>query len=142
MPGQYVPRFRYGYSDQHLRVSDAERQEVADRLAAHYADGRLDQAEFEDRSGLAMNAKTRGDLAGLFDDLPEPGAAGASRAPARRAGNGRNTPLLFLALVVVITIVAAQAVVRSYIPWLWVGVAGAVIVLASGALNRRRPNGE
>jgi hypothetical protein len=135
---------RYGYSDHHLRVSDAERQEVADRLAAHYADGRLDQAEFEERSGRAMNAKTRGDLAGLFDDLPGQvaGVAGASQEPARRGGHGRNTPLLFLALVLLITIAAGQGVVRAYIPWLWVGVLGAILVFASGALSRRRHDGE
>jgi Domain of unknown function (DUF1707) len=44
-----VPRFRYGYTDQHIRVSDAERTEMADRLAAHFAEGRLNQAEFDER---------------------------------------------------------------------------------------------
>jgi hypothetical protein len=52
-----VPRFRYGYTDQHLRVSDAERAEMADRLAAHFAEGRLNQAEFDERVAQAMNAK-------------------------------------------------------------------------------------
>ena len=68
-----VPRFRYGYTDQHLRVSDAERTEVTDRLAVHFGEGRLTQAEFDERAAQAMNAKTRGELRGLFDDLPEPG---------------------------------------------------------------------
>ena len=49
-----------------LRVSDAERNEVADRLSRHFADGRLDQAEFKERLDAAMSAKTQGDLAGLF----------------------------------------------------------------------------
>jgi hypothetical protein len=53
-----------------VRVSDAERNEVADKLARHFADGRLDQAEFKERLDTAMSAKTQGDLAGLFDDLP------------------------------------------------------------------------
>ena len=75
-PHGLVPRFRYGYADQHIRVSDAERTEMADRLAAHFAEGRLDQAEFDERIAQAMNAKTRGDLSVLFDDLPEPGPAG------------------------------------------------------------------
>jgi len=70
----FSPLFRGLYSDQHLRVSDAERQAVVDRLAEHFADGRLDQAEFDDRVGRAMNAKTRADLSGLFSDLPETGA--------------------------------------------------------------------
>lgn len=53
-----------------MRVSDAERGEVADLLSHHYADGRLDSSELEERLGRAMKAKTRGDLAGLLDDLP------------------------------------------------------------------------
>ena len=61
---QWTRRIRY--SDQHIRVSDAERNAVADLLGQHYADGRLDQAEFDDRVGRTMAAKTRGDLTGLF----------------------------------------------------------------------------
>ena len=36
-PRGFAPRFRGPYSDQHLRVSDAERQAVADRLGEHFA---------------------------------------------------------------------------------------------------------
>jgi Domain of unknown function (DUF1707) len=59
---------RAGWPD--MRVSDADRAEVADRLAKHYSDGRLDQAEFDDRLDRAMRAKTRSDLKGLLADLP------------------------------------------------------------------------
>jgi len=69
------------YSDQHLRVSDAEREAVAGRLAEHFAAGRLDQAEFDDRVGRAMSAKTRGDLSGLFADLSETGAPAVPAPP-------------------------------------------------------------
>src|SRR5262249_39141960 len=69
---------RIRYSDQHIRVSDAERNAVAEQLGAHYGDGRLDQAEFDERVTRAMAAKTRGDLDGLFDDLPDPEPTGAS----------------------------------------------------------------
>jgi hypothetical protein len=57
-------------ADADLRVSDAERNEVADKLSRHFADGRLDQSEFKERLDQAMGAKTRGDLSGLFGDLP------------------------------------------------------------------------
>src|SRR5258707_1281235 len=63
--------FRPGYPDQHMRVSDADCSDVADRLARHYGDGRLDQAEFDDRISRAMGAKTVADFQGLFDDLPD-----------------------------------------------------------------------
>jgi hypothetical protein len=56
--------------DPQLRVSDAERADVADRLSKHYSDGRLDQAEFNERLDQAMKAKTQSDLNGLFADLP------------------------------------------------------------------------
>ena len=67
-----------------LRVSDAERNEVADKLSRHFADGRLDQAEFKERLDAAMSAKTQGDLAGLFDDLP-PLATDPPPPPSRAA---------------------------------------------------------
>src|ERR1019366_5650574 len=53
-----------------LRVSDVERNEVADKLSRHFSDGRLDQVEFKERLDATMSAKTQGDLPGLFDDLP------------------------------------------------------------------------
>ncbi len=74
------------YSDRHLRVSDAEREAVTDRLAAHFAAGRLDRAEFDDRVGRAISAKTRADLSGLFADLSETGAPAAPELP--RGGGG------------------------------------------------------
>ena len=74
------------YSDQYLRVSDAEREAVCARLAGHFAAGRLDQAEFEDRAGRAMSARTRADLRGLFADLSETGARAGPELP--RGGGG------------------------------------------------------
>src|SRR5579863_3940171 len=82
--GGFAPLFRGMYSDQHLRVSDAERQAVTDRLSEHFAAGRLDQAEFDERTSQAMNAKTRGDLSGLFADLPETGASAVPEHYRRR----------------------------------------------------------
>jgi DNA-binding transcriptional regulator YhcF (GntR family) len=74
------------YSDQHLRVSDAEREAVTDRLAEHFAAGRLGQAEFDDRVGRAMSAKTRADLSGLFADLSETGAPAVPELPSGGGG--------------------------------------------------------
>jgi GntR family transcriptional regulator len=80
------------YSDQHLRVSDAEREAVAGRLAEHFAAGRLDQAEFHDRVGRAMSAKTRGDLRGLFADLSETGAPAVPELPRASGGTPGGAP--------------------------------------------------
>ena len=111
------PPFRGPYSDQHLRVSDAERQAVADRLAEHFGDGRLDQAEFDERVGRAMSAKTRADLSGLFDDLPETGAPAMPERPRRR----HRHPFLAVVLLVLITVAAVHAVAAVFVPWLWIG---------------------
>src|SRR5258707_8465516 len=64
-------RRRGGPANPNLRASDAERADVADGLSKHYGDGRLDQAEFNERMERAMSAKTQGDFAGLFADLPD-----------------------------------------------------------------------
>ena len=80
------------YSDQHLRVSDAEREAVSGRLAEHFAAGRLDQAEFDDRVGRAMSAKTRGDLRGLLADLSETGAPAGPELARGGGGTPGGTP--------------------------------------------------
>jgi hypothetical protein len=56
--------------DDALRVSDAERDAVLRTLGDHAAVGRLTLDELEDRSGRALTAKTRGELATLTSDLP------------------------------------------------------------------------
>jgi hypothetical protein len=132
----FAPLFRGSYSDQHLRVSDAERQAVADRLAEHYGDGRLDQAEFDERVGRAMSAKTRADMSGLFTDLPEPKAQAGPELPRGRHAHSA----LVLVLIVVITLAAAQAVVRATVPWLWVGFLGAALLFATRGRRHSRPN--
>jgi len=52
-----------------FRVGDAERATACDALAEHFAAGRLDPAELEDRLGRAMATRSQGDLRVLFRDL-------------------------------------------------------------------------
>jgi hypothetical protein len=144
---QWTRRIRY--SDQHIRVSDAERNSVAELLGQHYADGRLDQAEFDDRIGRTMTAKTRGDLAGLFDDLPETGPAGAGaagpggpagpvpyRGPRKRGGIARS--LLLLLLVFICANFAWHAFTSLFFiqPLVWAFVIVAVILLVNRSARR------
>ncbi len=132
----FSPLFRGLYSDQHLRVSDAERQAVTDRLAEHFADGRLDQAEFDDRVGRAMNAKTRADLSGLFSDLPETGAPAVTEGPRRRHGH----PILLLVLLVIVASAAAHALWWTAVPVLWLGVLVVAVLVATRSFGRSRPH--
>src|SRR5215471_7153623 len=77
------------FTDPQMRISDADRADVADRLSKHYSDGRLDQAEFNERLDRAMKAKTQADLAGLFTDLPAIGGApNTAPQPGGRPGGG------------------------------------------------------
>ena len=141
---QWTRRIRY--SDQHVRVSDAERSAVAERLAAHYSDGRLDQAEFDERVSRAMAAKTRGDLDGLFDDLPDPEPAGASGMgrPAgesvqyRRRHRGTARPILAVALIIALAIALGHTVAAIFVPWFWIAVLVAAIVFVSRSSHIRR----
>jgi hypothetical protein len=110
-----------------MRISDAERTEVADRLSRHYSDGRLDQAEFNERLDRAMNAKTQADLNGLFADLPatdEPDkAVKAVSQPDRRPRNRRPVPrILGLILIAIVAVFAARALM-----WPFFGFAGHVL---------------
>jgi hypothetical protein len=71
-----------GYAAAELRVSDAERDQVVERLQEAYAEGRLEHDEFDVRMHLAMTSKTRGDLAAVTRDLaPVKGPANAALLP-------------------------------------------------------------
>jgi hypothetical protein len=63
-----------------IRVSDAERDAVVERLSAATGDGRLTLEEFSQRMELATTARTRADLEPLTADLP------ADAAPAVTSG--------------------------------------------------------
>ena len=67
-------------ADQAIRASDGERDQVVALLQRDFADGRLIQAELEERVGAALAARTRDQLRALTADLP-----GADVRPARPA---------------------------------------------------------
>ena len=147
--------FGSGSPDPSMRVSDAERAEVADQLARHYSDGRLDQAEFDERVSRAMAAKTFGDLQGLFDDLPHLGGETAADTPGEKpAGSPFGTPnpgtpspaacyglrrhrrgpvraVLTAVLVIVAANIAWHAVTGWVWPGLWLVFLIAIIVIAT-----------
>lgn len=99
-----------------LRVSDAERAQVADALSRHFAEGRLDQAEFDERMQRAMSAKTRSDLAGLFDDLPPLGTGVPATVEVGRRRRGSFA--LILVTMVIFLAAFSSAVWTWHFPWL------------------------
>jgi Domain of unknown function (DUF1707) len=108
-------------ADANLRASDAERNEVADKLSRHYADGRLDQTEFKARLDRAIGATTRGDLDGLFDDLPRLADEPQPRRP-------RRWRLVSFALIVALVAVAAgSSIFYVHFPWLLLVLVGLLL---------------
>jgi Domain of unknown function (DUF1707) len=61
-----------------VRASDSEREQTVALLQRSFADGRLTQAELEERAGAAYAARTRAQLRDLTADLP-----GAGQQPPR-----------------------------------------------------------
>ncbi|WP_067972223.1 DUF1707 SHOCT-like domain-containing protein [Nocardiopsis trehalosi] len=138
-----------------IRVSDADRDQVAKLLQDHYAHGRLDADEFNVRLESAYTARTRGDLAPLTEDLPERDLADLPVDPARApAPRGERRALLrdpalaipwalwagVNALCFTIWLILLLAEGATY-PWfLWVagpwGIVMLFVTLAVGATNR------
>ena len=56
-----------------IRIGNVEREQAVQALGDHFAQGRLDPHEFEERTTAAYTARTAADLDVLFDDLPRPG---------------------------------------------------------------------
>ena len=65
-----------------LRASDAERDHAVGELRNEFAEGRLSHETFMYRMQTALDARHRGQLAGLFTDLP-PRRPGARKLMAR-----------------------------------------------------------
>jgi Flp pilus assembly protein TadB len=94
-----------------MRVSDAERERVAQFLREQALEGRLDHDELDERLGSAYRAKLAGELEDLIEDLPHRRVP-ARPAPRRPAQRGQRPPIALvlglglLALLVVPTIAA------------------------------------
>jgi hypothetical protein len=71
-----------------MRASDRERDAVVQRVQDAFAEGRLDDAEFDQRTRAALTARTHAELDTLLADLPAaPGpAAGAPAVSGRGPG--------------------------------------------------------
>jgi hypothetical protein len=73
-----------------MRASNQDRDVILGRLRDAFAEGRLDDGEFDDRTRAALVARTYGDLDTLLTALPDrpagtPGPPAVRRAPGRFA---------------------------------------------------------
>lgn len=115
-------------TDDRLRASDKDRDQVADILRDQYAQGRLTIEEFEERSAAALAARTMGDLAPLTADLPvatTPVAVPSSRPPLWMLVAGVVAVLFVIGLLLGIAEFAGPAVIIM------------VILIARGRGRRR-----
>jgi len=157
---------------QRMRASDADRQEVIERLRTALDEGRLKMEEYLQRMGLASEAVTYGDLAPLCADLPETGsvarrgpeappaapraayprAAPQAAAVSRRGFAGLPAPLKVLwtiwgAIVsvnLVVWVLVSATTAHLIYPWpLWVaGPWGAVLLAVSVSVTQARRGGQ
>ncbi len=138
-----------GYPSGSMRVSDADRDQAIAELSEHYQAGRLTTEEFEDRSGLALQARTTADLADLFTDLPRrqapttgatTGAASTAPASTAPASPTRAWPARVpVAPVTILAVVAVLALLSGHLFHIaWVPVVAIIVVrLLAGGRNRR-----
>jgi hypothetical protein len=75
--------------DQELRVGDRDRDAVVQRLQQAFAEGRLDDEEFDQRTRAALTARLSSELVVLTRDLP---AATAAARPVAAAVAGGRAP--------------------------------------------------
>ena len=139
--------------DDQIRISDADRDKVADRLRDHFAEGRLSRDELDERIAATLTARTVGDLRAIMADLPGPGMA-PWRAP-RPAPSPPGAPLVFryrrgprllplvaLALIAALVVPSAGWVFLAFVKfvlvfWLVACVAGLVLGGRLGWRGRR-----
>jgi uncharacterized protein DUF1707 len=75
-----------------IRASDQDREQLVAVLRAHYAEGRLSMAEFQERMDAAYTSKTWGELLDLTSDLPAEVQFGADPAPPPLAERAAVSP--------------------------------------------------
>lgn len=127
-------------TEEAIRLSDAEREAVAADLGEHFAQGRLTADEHAERVGRVWAARTRGEIAPIFRDLPSPYSAVASPVTSRADSGhrnrgfgpfGRGIPGPFLVLLAVLLVLSAVA----HFPFLLLG-----LVLFAVLRHRGRPH--
>jgi Flp pilus assembly protein TadB len=106
-----------------LRASDADREQIAERLQRASTEGRLTSDELEPRLENALSARTYGELDAVVADLPRPRSGRQSSLEL-----GWVVPALLLALagpvalaLVVAVVFALTGVFSAWVLWLAVG---------------------
>jgi hypothetical protein len=107
-----------------LRASDADREQIAERLRKAAAEGRLLAEELEQRIGATFAARTYGELDALVDDLPDDRVlAPRPRSLTRVSGPvGALVIASLAAAVVVIVVLLVTGTILAGGAWILFGV--------------------
>jgi hypothetical protein len=121
-----------------VRASDDDRERVAREIREHYAAGRLDEAELNERVEAAYAARTAGELATLHADLPPlPATVAEERAVVARRRRELQRRLLqqsggaIGAFVVCTVIWAATGAAGSFWP-IWILLVALIPLVRNG----------
>jgi hypothetical protein len=115
-----------------LRASDAERDQIVDRLHKAATEGRIASDELEQRVSQALKAQTYGELEATVADLPGPRRSrGGQIQRQRTAGQWavsavRANPALILFVIPVVAVTAAMVVAVTVV---WAVLMAVVMIL-------------
>jgi hypothetical protein len=128
-----------------MRISDAERGKVQDRLRRAHDVGQLDLGEFDERVRSVWAARTRGDLDRVMADLPALPPEPGRRAVFSDSGGGiamRVLTIIWSSLTVVSLSIWGLVAVNTGSSWwlLWLSVPPglALVVLYLAGIGRPR----
>ena len=137
---------RYPRDD--IRISDADRDQAVSELSEHFQRGRITQDEFDERSSLAMQARTGADLGPLFTDLPPRPSVAVPSSPWPDPVPGsystqpavRHFPLgRFILALVVLSIISGNVVSIGHVTFGWlIPVIVLAFIFLRSAGHRRR----
>jgi Domain of unknown function (DUF1707) len=125
-----------------VRASDADRDAVLSELSEHFQAGRLTAAEFDERAGQALAARTWGELRDLLRDLPTAlsgpqslTATSAATSPERPSG---PPAVLSVAALAGIGIAVAVSVSVAHAGWGFLLILLFVLFIARRVICRAR----
>jgi DUF1707 SHOCT-like domain len=101
------------YQPSAMRASDADRDAVLAELGEHFQAGRLTLEEFDERSDVALRARTFGELADLTRDLPAPSRVPARSPNPRSSYGGPRLPVAAIAAALVLVVLVLATVTND-----------------------------
>ena len=107
-----------------LRASDADREQVAERLRHATAEGRLLAEELEQRLEAALSSRTYGELDTLVADLPGAGVDRRGRSALRpwmAPALGLAIAIMVFAVVLLVALFVITGVFAAWMLWALLG---------------------